>query len=204
MNGLGKVSEWNDERGFGFVQPQAGGPRLFFHIRDYRQQGRRPEVGEWVRYAAGTGRDGKPAASQVRRVVPPSASAQASRAQQAPRGWNGGWPGWAMLLAYAIALGCTVQSGRLPDWAALGVLVMSAVTWIAYALDKRAAGRQAQRTPEASLHLMELLGGWPGALIAQRSLRHKNRKRSYQLAFWWIVALHCAALACWIWKTASP
>ncbi|TAA24659.1 hypothetical protein EA660_12640 [Pseudoxanthomonas winnipegensis] len=36
---LGKVVEWHDERGYGFVQPAAG-PRLFFHIRDYQQQGR--------------------------------------------------------------------------------------------------------------------------------------------------------------------
>ncbi len=204
MDALGKVVEWNDARGFGFLQPQPGGPRLFFHIRDYQQRGRRPEVGEWVRYADGTGRDGKPVATRVRRLVPPSASAQAAGKTRhtTPPAWNGGWPGWAMLLAYAIAMVQAVQSGRLQDWVALGVLAMSGVTWVAYVLDKRAARREAQRTPEATLHLMELLGGWPGALIAQRSLRHKNRKRSYQIAFWWIVALHCVALAVWSWKTS--
>lgn len=66
---LGKVTEWHDARGYGFIQP-VDGPKLFFHIRDYQQQGRRPEVGEWLRYTQGQGRDGQPAAKRVRRVVP--------------------------------------------------------------------------------------------------------------------------------------
>ncbi len=68
--------------------------------------------------------------------------------------------------------------------------LISGVTFIAYALDKRAAVRGARRTPERSLHLMELAGGWPGALLAQRTLRHKTRKTSYQVVFWAIVVLH--------------
>ncbi|GJM18995.1 MAG: hypothetical protein DHS20C14_12080 [Phycisphaeraceae bacterium] len=71
--------------------------------------------------------------------------------------------------------------------------LMSGIAFVAYALDKRAARRGAWRTPESTLHLIELLGGWPGALAAQRMLRHKNRKRRYQLVFWCIVALHAAA-----------
>ncbi|SJM91388.1 Cold-shock protein (fragment) [Crenothrix polyspora] len=51
------------------------------------------------------------------------------------------------------------------------------------------------RIPEKSLHTLELLGGWPGALLAQRTLRHKNRKPSYQVVFWLIVGLHVAGLA---------
>ncbi len=205
MDALGKVVEWNDARGFGFVQPQAGGPRLFFHIRDYRQQGRRPESDEWVRYVQATGRNGQPAARQVRRVTPASASARSrSQARHAPPGWNGGWPAWTVLLAYVVVVAWIVAKGLLHDWSVIALLVMSAVTWVAYALDKRAAGLGAQRTPEEVLHLLEFLGGWPGALIAQRSLRHKNRKRSYQQVFWGLVVLHCLAMAGWIWFTATP
>ena len=70
--------------------------------------------------------------------------------------------------------------------------VMSVVTFIVYALDKRAARLGRQRTPEATLHVLELLGGWPGAFLAQRLIHHKNAKVGYQVVFWLIVALHVA------------
>ncbi|MBA3685849.1 MAG: DUF1294 domain-containing protein [Planctomycetes bacterium] len=70
---------------------------------------------------------------------------------------------------------------------------MSAITVIAYAVDKRAARAGRPRIAEATLHALELLGGWPGALVAQQLLRHKNAKVSYQLVFWLVVAIHVAA-----------
>lgn len=70
---------------------------------------------------------------------------------------------------------------------------MGVVALIAYGRDKRAARRGDRRTPEAVLHGIELLGGWPGALLAQRLFRHKNAKLSYQLVFWLIGALHLGA-----------
>lgn len=85
---------------------------------------------------------------------------------------------------------------------ALGVYgVASAVTFVAYALDKRAARRSNRRIPEKTLHLMELAGGWPGALLAQRTLRHKTVDVRFRVVFWAIVALHMAgwAAALWLW-----
>jgi uncharacterized membrane protein YsdA (DUF1294 family) len=78
---------------------------------------------------------------------------------------------------------------------------MSVVAFQAYLVDKRAAVRDRRRIPEITLHLLELLGGWPGALLAQRLIRHKNAKLSYQAVFWVIVMIHVAG---WImvWKQA--
>jgi len=77
--------------------------------------------------------------------------------------------------------------------AAYGLL--SIVTFAVYGADKRAAVRGAWRTPEATLHTLALLGGWPGALVAQRVFRHKSRKRSFLAVFWVTVAVNSAALA---------
>ena len=68
--------------------------------------------------------------------------------------------------------------------------LMSIVAFALYGYDKRQARHDGQRTPEKLLHLSELLGGWPGALLAQQVFRHKTRKFSYQWVFWLIVLLH--------------
>ena len=70
------------------------------------------------------------------------------------------------------------------------MVIISAITFRMYAHDKQQATANGWRVPEASLCLAELLGGWPGAVLAQRRLRHKCSKDFYQAAFWGIVASH--------------
>ena len=74
-------------------------------------------------------------------------------------------------------------------WAGGYAIIISALTYWVYARDKRRAEAGEWRVPEVRLHLLELLGGWPGALLAQRRLRHKCSKGSYQFVFWLIVVV---------------
>lgn len=73
--------------------------------------------------------------------------------------------------------------------------LLSVVTFVVYAADKSAARRGARRVPESTLHLLSLLGGWPGALVAQQVLRHKTRKQSFRAVFFATVLVNCVALA---------
>ena len=68
--------------------------------------------------------------------------------------------------------------------------VVSVATFVAYGYDKSKALTAAWRMKEQTLHTLEMLGGWPGALIAQRVFKHKRRKTKYMAAFWRIVATH--------------
>lgn len=77
---------------------------------------------------------------------------------------------------------------------AIWYLAFSTLTLIAYAIDKSAAIEKRQRTPEKTLHVLSLIGGWPGALLAQRYLRHKSKKTAFQFIFWLTVFFNCAAL----------
>lgn len=77
-------------------------------------------------------------------------------------------------------------------WPGAIYLVMSLLAFFLYWRDKSQARSNGRRTPEKILHGVELLGGWPGALVAQQALRHKTRKLSFQLVFWLIVLLHQA------------
>jgi uncharacterized membrane protein YsdA (DUF1294 family) len=72
-------------------------------------------------------------------------------------------------------------------WAAAYGVLINVLTYWQYARDKRRAQEGEWRVPEVRLHLLELFGGWPGALLAQRRLRHKCSKSGYQAAFWLIV-----------------
>ena len=73
-------------------------------------------------------------------------------------------------------------------------LLLSLCTFIAYAFDKSAARKGRWRTKESTLHLMSLLGGWPGAMFAQQLLRHKSVKAAFRQLFWLTVVTNLALL----------
>ena len=79
----------------------------------------------------------------------------------------------------------------------LATFVLSIITFCVYGWDKRQAKLGRWRTPEKTLHVLALLGGWPGAILAQRYFRHKTRKGSFQVLFWLTVMLHVAAVG-WV------
>lgn len=98
----------------------------------------------------------------------------------------------ALLLLPVLASLQLVRS--LGPWILVGyIIVISCVTLWLYWHDKRQAENNGWRTPESTLHLAEIIGGWPTAFFAQRAFRHKISKTSYQVTFWAIVALHQAA-----------
>ena len=76
---------------------------------------------------------------------------------------------------------------------------MSIVAFCMYAYDKFKAKHAMWRTPEKTLHALELLCGWPGALLAQRLLRHKSYKKSFRSVFWCMVFLNLLIVTgvCW-------
>jgi len=92
-----------------------------------------------------------------------------------------------------MALGC---------YASVAVL-MSLATLMVYAWDRRRARRNGWRVSERTLHGLELLGGWPGGLLARRWLRHKSAKKSFRRKSAAIVVLHLLGLGvalAWGWR----
>jgi len=110
---------------------------------------------------------------------------------------------WSLAAALFLALvGAAVAAGLLPFEVLLIYLSASLITFGIYAWDKSAARAGASRTPENTLHLLALAGGWPGALIAQQTLRHKSRKASFRAVFWVTVILNCMVIA-WLFTDAG-
>jgi uncharacterized membrane protein YsdA (DUF1294 family) len=75
--------------------------------------------------------------------------------------------------------------------------LMSVVAFAVYGIDKQRAVRGGWRIREATLQVIALFGGWPGAWLAQRVFRHKTSKSTFMIVFWAIVALHVCAWAWW-------
>lgn len=170
----GKLVEWNDGKGYGFVAHENG--RVFLHVNDFAERHKRPAVGDEIRFTMGKDARGRTCATLAAHVR------------------DGGRFAVSHLLVLAGLLVLPgVAAHRLPmhpagSWGY--AFILSAFTFGMYAHDKRLARAREWRLPEAALHLFELLGGWPGAFIAQRHLRHKSAKTSFKAIFWLIVLLY--------------
>jgi len=187
----GRLIEWRDGKGFGFVRPDAGGRDFFVHISAFgKGLKRRPTVGDIIHFST-TDNDRENA--DRRRIV---------RAQIEGVDYKPLKPGAAMghtpveqffnrvLITLPLALSLYLFWTRANPIPFVSYIFMSALTVLCYAADKKQAMIGTWRIPEPYLHLLELMGGWPGGLLAQNQFRHKAKKPSYQWIFWGIVALH--------------
>ena len=95
-------------------------------------------------------------------------------------------------LSFLVLVAASVFFERLPLAVFVIYLVCSVITFAAYARDKSAARDGRWRTKESTLQLLALCGGWPGAIIAQQSLRHKSQKLSFRIGLWCMIALNSA------------
>ena len=179
----GKLTKWKDDRGFGFITPIRGGPQVFVHIKAFSNQHRRPTGNEFVTYETVCDDTGRLRAEHVEFMGDDSTNAT---------------EGWAIALMIAllffIFVGVLVFIGQLPFLVLALYMVVSGVSFLVYRHDKLAAQQNQRRTGEGTLILLGLLGGWPGAFVAQQFFHHKTKKRSFRIAFWATVLLNCIGL----------
>jgi uncharacterized membrane protein YsdA (DUF1294 family)/cold shock CspA family protein len=166
-----ELVEWNQQKCYGFLQ--MGKTRVFLHIRDFAELHKKPVTGDRISFVLGQDAQGRTCATQAVHVN------------------DGGRISVISLLVMCGLLVMPVLALRhlKVDWrwaAGMGITI-NVLAYVAYAVDKRRAREKAWRISEARLHLVELLGGWPGAFMAQRRLRHKCSKVSFQSVFWLIV-----------------
>ena len=193
-----KLVEWHDAKGFGFVSPNAGGVKFFVHMTDFARGQRRPAINDFITFEIGRDKSGRNCAINVVLVPTPQQRVQREQrtrqreAAHSSAHYLAGF--WILLLFVAMA------TKRLPWQFVVAVVVLSAITYRAYSGDKQAAESGRRRTPENTLHLLALIGGWPGAAIAQQRLRHKTTKQTFRSVYWLTVFSNCATV---IWLFAS-
>jgi len=206
----GRLTRWDDARGFGYIESTQGGEPVFVHVSAWPRGAARPQVAQRLSFEVAVGPKGKRAVNV--RLPEPAGQGGAAAAERAPGGASAGqrrqppsrpprqdavvW-GAATLTAipaFLLLLVAVAVWGRLPPWGVLAYLVLSTLTFGVYALDKAAAMRGGWRIAENTLHLLAVFGGWPGALLAQQLLRHKSVKAGFRQVFWATVLLNVMAL----------
>ena len=193
MRYVGRIIDWNDAKGFGFVEPNGGGDRAFVHIKAFERHGRRPVTGELIAYTVQRDAKGRLNASTIR-FAGTGAEREATPRTRFPRKAIAGLAFAALLAGWLLH--------KLPVEVVFVYAVMSGIAIFLYAFDKSAAQRGGWRTQENTLHTVALLGGWPGALLAQDLFRHKSRKTQFQVVFWITVLANCVGLI-WVLRSGA-
>ncbi|NTV62332.1 MAG: DUF1294 domain-containing protein, partial [Oscillochloris sp.] len=176
----GKITAWKDEKGYGFITPANGGRDIFLHASRLPAGLKRPPLNVDVTYVVGYDSQQRPQVISVHFERAPITISI--------------FP--AILVGiFFIVLAMLIVLTHTTPLLFVAYAAISGFTFIVYVLDKTSALQGERRVPENTLHLLELLGGWPGALIAQQYYRHKNRKASYQAIYWVVAVVNLALLA---------
>jgi uncharacterized membrane protein YsdA (DUF1294 family)/cold shock CspA family protein len=183
MRKQGRVFNWNDDRGFGFVSDESEG-QIFLHIHAFEQgqRQRRPINGDLISYVLLRDDKNRTQAKQVQFVERRQFVSEKSELKSDSMNWT------EFFVLFCVFIYLMM---RLPQLIVMIYGAVSLLTFIAYALDKSAAQSGQWRTKESTLHYLAILGGWPGAYLAQKYLRHKSKKKSFLTIFWVTVVFNC-------------
>ncbi len=187
MLSKGKLTSWNDDKGFGFITPTKGNKQIFIHITEFVNRSNTPTIGQTITYTLSKDKNGRPCAVNASRP-------QDRLRKKKRRKINKTATALPFFYIFITFISLTVITGKLPFEMLIVYLVLSLITYATYAIDKSAAQSGKWRTKKETLHIFALLGGWPGALLAQNKLRHKSNKESFRFIFWLTVIINIGIL----------
>ena len=185
MRYTGKIINWKDEKGFGFVNYAGSSDKAFVHINSFLNRSRRPIEGDQITFEIEFDEQRRSKAINIRFAD------EKTRANT----YSDGKASFSNIFAvlFCFVLFALFIIGKVSLSVLCAYLVLGIITFIAYAIDKSAAQNNEWRTKESTLHLLSLMGGWLGALVAQNKLRHKSKKEEFQTVFLATVILNCGA-----------
>ena len=202
MRDQGRLVEWFDEKGYGFIQPNdPTKDRVFLHIKSFAKSGPRPIVGCALDYRVTLDDKGRYKAEQVMylKASQTKTAQQKHQKQSEPRS-KPLQPMQILAIAYILLLAVLTLAGVLDGMVLLVISLVNVATYWFYAQDKEAAQLGNRRIPENTLHILSFLGGWPAAWLAQQKLRHKTQKQPFRQIYFCTIAFNIL-LILWL---ASP
>lgn len=197
MRDQGRLVEWHDEKGYGFIQPNdTNKARVFLHIKEFSRPGPRPIVGCALDYQVALDGQGRYRATQV--VYLKASQTQKNVVNNVKvfktKDIQVKSPMVIVIVIYIVVLGILAAIGRLPALLPIFLILMNVVCYWFYSQDKEAAQLGNRRVPEQTLHVLSFLGGWPAAWLAQQRLRHKTQKASFLRIYRLTIIFHVLLL----------
>ena len=197
----GQIKKWQEDKGFGFIETEAR-EQIFFHVSEFKAQ-RRPNIGEEVVFSVEYDNQGRMQAKQVQELGFVKQQMAQKNKQIRQRNHKrsiqadfeaGQKKRLFVCVGFYLVLILLAAMHKL-SWLVVGwYAVLGLVTYLMYAKDKAAAQRNEWRTPESTLHLLSVLGGWVGAMVAQTYLRHKSQKVDFRMTYYLTVLINLAGL----------
>lgn len=185
MRMKGKLIKWDSDKAFGFIAPNGGGDHVFIHKTALSNRKRTPKISDVITFSIAKDKSGRYCAGDA------TFSGEKLKKKEAKKISK-----FSIYLS-VLFLGLIAVAyfiGKFPQKLLLVYFGISAITFLAYAFDKSKAQRGEWRTQESTLHMFALIGGWPGAAIAQQVLRHKSQKKEFRSGFWFTVVINIGAL----------
>ena len=181
----GKIIKWDQDKGFGFIEPSGGGDDIFIHKTALLNRKRTPQVNDKLEFSISTDKQGRYCAAKARFAGEKKPASSYKKTSPFSI-----YLSCAFLVALCVAYGL----GVVPKLLLFYYLALSLTALVYYFVDKSRAQRGAKRIREKSLHFVSLAGGWPGAAIAQQVLRHKSVKVEFRVVYWATVMVNIGAL----------
>ena len=110
----GFLKSWNDERGFGFIEPVKGGDEIFVHIKALPARSGRPQLNQALSFEVELGPQGKKRAKNVELIRAARPAGRASRSSPTP---------WGTASLFAIPAFLLVYLGVAVVWRVPGVQI---------------------------------------------------------------------------------
>tara|TARA_R110000744_G_scaffold370077_1_gene480574 strand:+ start:75 stop:680 length:606 start_codon:yes stop_codon:yes gene_type:complete len=189
----GKLIKWHADKAFGFIAPTGGGSEVFIHKSAFTNKNRMPKTSDIITFSITKDNNGRYCACDA--IFPGE-----KLKKKPPKKFN--FFSIYLALIFLVAIIITFTLGHLPQKLMSVYLGLSVLTFLAYAIDKSKAQRGTWRTPESTLHILALAGGWPGAALAQQYLRHKSAKQTFRNVFWLTVMINLAVLM-WLYTSSG-
>lgn len=186
MREQGRLIEWFDEKGYGFIQPlDAKKQKVFLHIKDFAKRGPRPILGCALEYVVMVDSQGRFRAKQITYLKANEVSKKTYHLPKNLYSSQNSNLGFMNILIIIFAIGLMVLTTFFSqmNYVFTFIIIMNVITYTLYKKDKNAALDMVWRVPEQTLHLVALLGGWPAAYYAQNKYRHKTQKKAFQTIY---------------------